>query len=62
MFYCEVREGKTIYSYHDYGTCFFIVDRGSLEMFSQNKDKRKVLRNNDGFGELALLYHAERNS
>lgn len=48
MFYCEVREGKTLFTEHDYGTCFFIVNRGSLELLSENKNKRKVLRNNDG--------------
>ena len=48
MFYAEVKEGHNIFSFHDFGSCFFIVDRGSLEMMSPDKDKRKVLRNNDG--------------
>jgi hypothetical protein len=48
MFFCEVAEGKKVYSFHDYGTCFFIVERGSLEMVSSDRSRRKILRSNDG--------------
>lgn len=48
MFYCHVKEGKIIYSYHDFGTCFFIVEKGSLDMVSVDQERRKVLKANDG--------------
>ena len=48
MFYTEVASGRKIYSFHDHGTCFFIVERGSLEMVSLNREHRKILKNNDG--------------
>ena len=50
MFYCRVPEGKKVYSFHDFGTCFFIVETGSLEMISSERNKEKILKNYDGFG------------
>ena len=48
MLYCNVAEGTRLYSHDDYGTCFFIVERGRLEMASAGGDRVKVLRANDG--------------
>lgn len=41
MYYTEVKVGTVIYTYEDYGTCFFIVERGKLELRGDEKSKKK---------------------
>ena len=48
MYFTEVKSGKKVYTFDDHGTCFFIVEKGSLEMMSADRERRKVLKNNDG--------------
>jgi hypothetical protein len=54
MFFTTVKgddkDGKTIiYDEDTVGTCFFIVQKGKLEILENDKFK-KALKNGDGFG------------
>jgi hypothetical protein len=48
MYYAELREGQLLYSFEDYGACFFIVDKGRLEITTDDRSHRKTLRPLDG--------------
>ncbi|CAK82587.1 unnamed protein product (macronuclear) [Paramecium tetraurelia] len=61
MFYCEAAAQTYIFKQQDHATCFFILQRGSLEVIVNEKAKRE-LKTGDGFGELALLYNAPRSA
>jgi cGMP-dependent protein kinase len=60
MFYCDVNEGDYVYENTSMGHCFFIVEKGILDMLVNDKLK-KELKPQDGFGELALLYNTQRS-
>lgn len=49
MYYCKVEEGTTIYQTGTIGYCFFIVEKGILDM-SANDKLKKELKPQDGFG------------
>lgn len=51
MYYTEVDEGHVIYTYSDLGTCFFIVDKGKLELISEDRSKKRTLKPLDGNNE-----------
>lgn len=40
MFYCDVDEGTTIYESGTIGHCFFIVEKGILDMSANDKLKK----------------------
>lgn len=61
MFYCEIRNGQILFKQTDAASCFFILEKGSLEVLVNDKAKRE-LKTGDGFGELALLYNAPRSA
>lgn len=48
MYYAQLREGQVLYSFDDTGTCFFIVDKGRLELTTDDRSNRKTLRPLDG--------------
>ena len=48
MFHCKVKENEILFTYQDNGTCFFIIDKGRMEIKSAGQDKIHILRNNDG--------------
>jgi hypothetical protein len=52
MYYVEVEEGNVIYSYSDLGTCFFIVEKGKLELISEDRSKKRTLKPLDGKNEI----------
>lgn len=68
MFLCSVEENIDIFKENDDGTCFFIVETGSLELRIDDALKREIkpgegnLKKNIGFGEIALLYKSKRIS
>lgn len=41
-----------LYSYNDLGTCFFIVEKGKLELISEDRSKKRTLKPIDGKHEL----------
>ena len=61
MFYCEIDEGATVFEAGSIGHCFFIIEKGILDM-STNGKLKKELKPQEGFGEIALLYNTERTS
>ena len=61
MYYCEAQPNACIFKQGDNATCFFILERGLLEVIVNDKAKRE-LKTGDGFGELALLYNAPRSA
>lgn len=61
MFYCEVKEGDYVFRAGSQGHCFFVVERGSLELLVDDVFKKEI-KPSDGFGEIALLYATERIS
>ena len=40
MFYCEIDEGTNIFEVGTYGHCFFIVEKGILDMMANGKLKK----------------------
>ena len=40
MFYCDINEGEYVYEAGSFGHCFFIVEKGILDMFSNSKFKK----------------------
>lgn len=61
MFYATLSEGEKLFEKDDIGSCFFIIERGTVEILVDDK-VRKELKSMEGFGELALLYHHQRTS
>eukprot|EP01017_Pseudomicrothorax_dubius_P023633 TRINITY_DN2520_c0_g1_i2.p1 TRINITY_DN2520_c0_g1~~TRINITY_DN2520_c0_g1_i2.p1 ORF type:complete len:815 (+),score=191.06 TRINITY_DN2520_c0_g1_i2:35-2479(+) len=61
MFFCEIDKNDYLFKQGDPAMCFFIIERGSLEVLVNQKPKRE-LKSGDGFGELALLYMAPRSA
>lgn len=47
MFYCEVKAGDTVFQQGEIGHCFFIVEKGYLEILVNDKPK-KELKPQDG--------------
>lgn len=46
MYFCEVEEGDMIYDEAINGTCFFILDKGLLEITTEGS--KKILKPQDG--------------
>lgn len=61
MFYCVVNQGEYVFKQGDDATCFFIIDKGEVNVEINNKVKKKM-GNSEGFGDLALLYNAPRSA
>ena len=61
MFYAMVDQGQVIFEKDQVGSCFFIIEKGSVEIIVDGVVK-KELKPLDGFGELALLYQHKRTS
>lgn len=61
MFYAMVDGGTTLFEKEDVGSCFFVVEKGSVEILVDAVVK-KELKPGEGFGELALLYQHKRTS
>lgn len=61
MFYCEVSSNEFVFKQGDNASSFFILESGALEVIVNEKHVR-VLKAGDGFGELALLYSAQRSA
>lgn len=40
MFYCDVDAGTNVYDIGTYGHCFFIVEKGILDMTANDKLKK----------------------
>lgn len=55
MFWAEMAENTEIFRQGTIGTCFYIIQTGSVEIKS-DEEITKILKANEGFGELALLY------
>jgi cGMP-dependent protein kinase 1 len=66
MYYCSIVEGDYVFKEGEIGHCFFVVERGMLELLIDGKLKKEIknfdgkLAYNLGFGELALLYNTQR--
>ncbi len=61
MFYARINPGEMLFEQDDVGSCFFILEKGSMQILVDGVVK-KELKPLDGFGELALLYHHKRTS
>jgi cGMP-dependent protein kinase len=47
MFYCNISEGAFVFETDQIGHCFFIVERGILELIVDGKLKKEI-KNSDG--------------
>ena len=61
MFYCEIEEKQCLFQQGDNASSYFIVDHGSLEIIINN-DVKRVVKEGEGFGELALIFNAPRSA
>lgn len=61
MFYCEVPAGQFIFKQGEPASTYFIINVGSTEVIIHDQ-VRRVLKSGEGFGELALLFNAERSA
>jgi cGMP-dependent protein kinase len=61
MFYCQVQPGEFIFKQGDMASAYFIINLGSMEIIIHDQ-VRKVIKAGDGFGELAVLFNAERSA
>ena len=61
MYLCEMPPGAEVFRQGTVGSCFYIIQRGSVQIRVDDEDT-KELKVGDGFGELALLYEIERPS
>lgn len=61
MYYATVKEDTFVFQTGTIGHCFFVVERGSLELIIDGKIKKEI-KVQDGFGELALLYNTPRTN
>lgn len=61
MFYCEVPKDSFIFKQGDKASSYFIVNEGSMEVII-NEQVKKVIKPGEGFGDLALLFNAERSA
>ena len=61
MFYCEVPAGQFIFKQGEPASTYFIINVGSTEVIIHDQ-VRRVLKAGEGFGELALLFNAERSA
>ena len=61
MFYCELNQNEYIFHQGDKASCYFIIDKGTLEVII-NDNKKKELVAGEAFGELALLYSCPRSA
>lgn len=61
MFYCSVGQGKYVFKQGDSASCFFILEKGEIQVEIDGQVK-KTLGRGTGFGELALLYNAPRSA
>lgn len=61
MFYCEIEANKYIFQQGDNASSYFIVDHGSLSIII-NQESKKIIKEGEAFGELALLFNAPRSA
>lgn len=61
MFRAMTKKGECVFSQGDKATCFFILERGKVDVFI-GESKKRSLQSGEGFGELALLYNAPRSA
>lgn len=61
MFYCELESNEFLFNQGDTANTYFILAEGSINLIINNVVK-KVLKPGDGFGELALIFNAERSA
>jgi len=61
MFYCEVEAQEFIFKQGDKASAYFILNDGSMQIIIHDQVK-KVIKGGEGFGELALLFNAERSA
>ncbi|KAL4510050.1 hypothetical protein ABPG72_010243 [Tetrahymena utriculariae] len=61
MSYCEVNQGEQVIKQGDDAFCFFLLEKGEIEV-QINQQKIRKLKDGEGFGELALLYNAPRSA
>ena len=61
MTYAEVPEQTQIFKQGAIGLNFYIIEKGLVEI-RVNDQTVKILKNNQGFGEIALLYEVPRPS
>jgi cGMP-dependent protein kinase len=60
MFYCENTQDY-VFKFNDQASSYFIIEKGECEVIINEKVIR-VLKQGDGFGELALLYGSTRTA
>lgn len=61
FFCCEVAKDDFIIKQGDDASSFFILEKGKFSVMI-NGERRREIRQSEGFGELALLYNAPRSA
>ena len=61
MFYCEIEPQQYIFKQGDKASAYFILNDGTMEVIIHDQVKR-VIKEGEGFGELALLFNADRSA
>ncbi len=57
----DIEAGTFVYREGEDGTCFFIIKKGIIEV-SVNGERKKLLKEGECFGELALLHKCTRST
>lgn len=57
----QVEAGSILYREGEEGNCFFIIRKGQMEVLVDD-DRKKILNEDDCFGELALIHKCIRNA
>lgn len=60
MFYCE-NTSDFVFKEGDKASSYFIIEKGECQVLINN-EIRRTLKPGDAFGELALLYGANRSA
>ncbi|KAM3137532.1 hypothetical protein pb186bvf_010322 [Paramecium bursaria] len=61
MFYCATSDGQFVFKQGEKASSYFLIERGQCQIII-NDEIKKVLKQGDPFGDLALLYNAPRSA
>lgn len=61
MVYCLASSGTTVFKQGDFGSYFFLIEYGEIQVQINGAIKKSISRG-DSFGDLALLYSAPRSA
>lgn len=60
--FCKVEEGDYLMKQGDNASCFFILHEGKMSVEIDGEIRKRLCSVDGGFGELALLFNAQRSA